>query len=66
MNEEAQTYDGVQRIDGDARVHFMPYAIEIMRDVLSFDCVSFTPQEREELAREQMSRFQELERRYAV
>ncbi len=64
MNLEAQTYDGIQRVDDDARVHFMPYAIEIMKDMLGFDCASFLPEESEPLAREQMRRFQELERRY--
>ena len=39
-----------------------PEAIDIMKDMLSFDCVSFAPQECEELAKEQMLRFQELER----
>ena len=63
MNEEAQTYDGVQKIDADARVHFMPYTIEIMSDVLGFDCASFTPEECEDLAKEQMLRFGTLERR---
>ena len=64
MNLEAQTYDGIQRVDGDARVHFMPYAVEIMRDMLGFDCESFTPDDCEELAREQMARFQALDRRF--
>ncbi len=63
MNLESQTYDGIERVDEDARVHFMPYAIEIMRDILGFDCVSFQPEECEQLAREQMRRFQDLERR---
>lgn len=63
MNEKAHTYDGIRRIDSDARVHFMPYAMETMRDLLGFDCASFTPEECEELAREQMRRFKELERR---
>jgi len=60
MNKEAQTYDGIKEIDKDARVHFMPYAIDIMKEVLNFDCSSFTPQECDELAKEQMLRFQEL------
>jgi len=64
LNTEAQTYDGIERIDADARVHFMPYAIEIMKDTLGLDCASFTPDEAEGLAREQMDRFQALERRY--
>lgn len=63
LNEEAQTFDGIQRIDGDARVHFMPYAIDIMKDVLGFDCSSFTPDECVDLAWEQMRRFQALKRR---
>ena len=63
MNRVAQTYDGVESIGDDARVRFMPYAIEIMSEVLGFECESFGPDECEELAREQMSRFQALERR---
>lgn len=66
MNLEAQTYDGVERIDDDARVHFMPYAIEIMRDLLGFDCQSFTPEDCETRAREQMRLFRELERRHGI
>ena len=63
MNEEAQTYDGVRAIDSDARVHFMPYAIEVMKSTLGFDCPSFTPGECVELAMEQIERFRALERR---
>ena len=66
MNQEAQTFDGIKKIEEDARVHFMPYTIDIMKEVLNFDCISFTPQECDELAKEQMLRFQELERRYRV
>ena len=64
MNKEAQTFDGIKQIDNDARVHFMPYTIDIMKEVLNFDCISFIPQEAEELAREQIQRFQALERRF--
>ena len=63
MNQEAQTYDGIQGVDKDARVHFMPYANQIMKDMLGFDHPSFTPDECEDLAREQMRRFQELLRK---
>ncbi|MCP3961234.1 MAG: NAD-dependent epimerase/dehydratase family protein [bacterium] len=66
MNQEAQTYDGIRKVDEDARVHFMPYSIEIMKEILGFDCASFTPEECAGVAKEQMSRFQELKRRYGV
>jgi len=45
INKEAQTYDGIKEIDAGARVHFMPYTIDIMKEVLNFDCISFTPEE---------------------
>ncbi len=64
INKKAQTYDGIKEIDQDARVHFMPYTIDIMKDLLGFDCVSFTPDECAGLAKEQMRRFKALERRY--
>ena len=64
MNEEAQTYDAIQRVDPDGRVHFMPYTVEIMRELLGFECESFAPEESLELAREQMARFRELESRH--
>lgn len=64
LNNEAQTFDGVRQIGPDGRVHFMPYAIEIMRELLAFECDSFTPDESEALAREQMARFADLESRY--
>lgn len=64
MNLEAQTFDGIARVDDDARVHFMPYAVEIMRDTVGFECESFTPDEAWPLAREQMERFRALERRH--
>jgi hypothetical protein len=64
MNEKAQTYDGIRSIDGEGRVRFMPYAVEVMKDVLGFQCESFTPAESAELAREQIERFKDLERRF--
>ncbi len=64
INLEAQTYDGVERIDDDGRVHFMPYAVEIMSELLGFECASFAPEECEDRAREQMRRFQDLLRRH--
>ncbi|TDI94412.1 MAG: NAD-dependent epimerase/dehydratase family protein [Caldithrix sp.] len=63
INKEAQTYDGIKEIDAGARVHFMPYTIDMMKEVLNFDCIPFTPEECDELAKEQIYRFQELERR---
>lgn len=65
LNHQAQTYDGIKQVDADARVHFMPYTIDIMKDVLGFDCQSFAPEQCEDLAKEQMHKFQALQARYA-
>ena len=63
LNELAQTYDGVQKIEADGRVQFTSHAAATIKDVLGFDCDSFVPQESEELADEQILRFKALERR---
>ncbi|MFQ5526471.1 MAG: NAD-dependent epimerase/dehydratase family protein [Thermoanaerobaculia bacterium] len=64
MNLEAQTFDGIERVDDDARVHFTPYAIEIMTELLGFECASFTPDECEDRAFEQIRLFRELLERH--
>ena len=43
---------------------FSVMPVEIMKDLLGFDCVSFTPGESEALAREQIDRFRALEGHY--
>jgi hypothetical protein len=64
INEEAQRYDGVERIEEDGTVVFADYATSIMKEVLGFDCKRFAPSESEERARELISRYRELERKY--
>ncbi len=65
-NEEAQKYDGIKKIDKDGTVHFMPYTIKIMKDVLGFECESFKPDECAKLAKEQISLFEKLKRKHNV
>ena len=66
MNKEAQQFDGIREIDDDATVRFMPYTVEIMKDVLGFDCESFTPDDVADRAKEQMTRFRELVKRVGI
>jgi hypothetical protein len=61
INEEAQRYDGVERIKEDGTVVFTDYATGIMKDMLGFDCKQFAPSESEERARELIARYRELE-----
>jgi len=64
INEEAQRYDGVEKIEEDGTVVFTDYAVRIMKEMLGFDCLQFKPDESEVRAREQISRYLELEKKY--
>jgi hypothetical protein len=64
INEEAQRYDGVERIEDDGTVVFTDYATRIMKEVLGFDCQQFTPAESEGRARELIACYRQLEDKY--
>lgn len=64
INEEAQRYDGVERIEDDGTVIFTDYAVRIMKEMLGFDCPRFKPDESEERAREQIALYRQLEKKY--
>ena len=64
INEEAQRYDGVEKIEEDGTVVFTDYAVRIMKEMLGFDCPQFKPDESEVRAREQISRYLEVEKKY--
>ena len=64
INQEAQRYDGVERIEEDGTVVFADYSVQIMKEMLGFDCPQFKPDESEARAREQISRYLELEKKY--
>jgi hypothetical protein len=64
INEAAQRYDGVERIEADGTVVFADYARDIMKEMLGFDCPQFAPAESEERAHELITRYRELEKKY--
>ena len=64
MNEEAGALDGVQKIKEDGTVVFADYTYEIMKEMLGFDCKSFTPDESEIRARELMACYKVVTDKY--
>ena len=64
INEDAQRFDGVERIEEDGTVVFADYVMPIMKEVLGFDCHQFTPAEIDERAREMVSLYRKLEEKY--
>jgi hypothetical protein len=63
-NEKAGQLDAIQEIKDDGTVVFADYTYKAMKEGLGFDCKSFSPQDSEKLAREQMSLFKELINKY--
>jgi hypothetical protein len=64
INEQAGALDGVQEIKNDGTVVFADYTYEIMKEMLGFDCKSFTPAECEQRAREQMACYKKITDKY--
>ena len=64
MNEESGRLDGIERIEEDGTVVFTDYAVEIMREILKFDCPTFKPEDSYDLALEMMRKYKELAEKY--
>ncbi|HHC25212.1 MAG TPA: hypothetical protein ENK58_07365 [Desulfobacterales bacterium] len=64
INEEAGALDGIQEIRDDGTVVFTDYTCEIMKEMLGFDCKSFTPDESEARARELMACYKVITDKY--
>ena len=64
INEEAQSYDGVERIEDDGTVVFTDHATRIMKEMLGFDCKKFTPAESEDRAHEMIALYRQLEKKH--
>lgn len=64
INERAGVLDGVAEIKEDGTVVFADYTYEIMKEMLGFDCKSFTPAESESRARELMACYKKITDKY--
>lgn len=64
INEEAGALDSIREIRDDGTVVFADYTYEIMKEMLGFDCKSFTPDESEARARELMACYKVITDKY--
>lgn len=64
LNEKAQWYDGVAKIEEDGTVVFSDYVPPIMKEMLGFDCKQFKPSEIDARAREMVTLYRQLEEKY--
>jgi hypothetical protein len=64
INEDAQRFDGIERIEEDGTVVFADYSIPVMKEMLGFDCPVLKPAEIEDRARELVGLYKKLEKKY--
>ena len=64
INEKAQWFDGVAKIEDDGTVVFSDYVPPIMKEVLGFDCKQFRPSEVDARAWEMVTLYRKLTEKY--
>jgi hypothetical protein len=62
INRQCQRFDGIESVDDDGTVRFTQKAASVLRDVLSYDCDSYRPEDCEGRAVELAARFAEYGR----
>ena len=62
INEQCQRYDGIEAVESDGTVRFMPESAEVMRQELGFDCDAVALDECEDRAEELAAKFAEYRR----
>lgn len=66
INERSHRFDGIERIESDGTVVFVPAAARVLRDALGYDCARLPPPDVEPRAQELMARFGEYAARHGV
>lgn len=66
INERSHRFDGIERIEADGTVVFVPAAARVLADALGYDCTRLPPEDVEPRARELMAKFEEYAARHGV
>lgn len=64
INEEGQRYDGIDRINQDGTVYFNEKSVDIMKEMLSYECNVMKLEEAEAQSKELSRRFKEFSEKY--
>lgn len=64
INEESQKFDGIEKIRDDGTVVFTQKAVEIMHELLGYDCSQLKPEESETKAKELMAAYDRFTSRF--
>jgi len=66
INEEAQKYDGIEKIEDDGTVVFTDEAYNTFKDLLGYDCKKMKVEETEERVKELDKLYKSFARKYGV
>ncbi len=66
INEDSHRFDGIERIEEDGSVVFCPQTVEIMHDLLGYECEQLKPEEAETRAIELIERFRAFAAQHGV
>jgi len=64
INEERQSYDGIDKIDDEGTVTYAEKSVEIMRNMVGYDCKVMKLEETEEQTKELGRKFKEFAGKY--
>ena len=64
INEESQKFDGIEKIRDDGTVVFTQKAVEIMHELLGYDCSQLKPEESDTKAKELMAAYDRFASRF--
>lgn len=66
INRASHLFDGIQSIEPDGTVVFCQESVEVMRQILGYECERLLPWEVEQRSEELIDRFREFATRYGV
>jgi len=66
INERSHIFDGIERIEDDGTAVYTARSVEIMRDVLGYECDRLPPDEAEDRSHELIARFRALAKQYGI
>ena len=66
INEEAQKWDGIEKIEEDGTVVFTDIAYNTFKDLLGYDCKEMKIEETEERVKELDKRYKDFAKKHGV
>jgi len=66
INEQSHRFDGIERVEEDGTVVFVPESADVLKRELGYNCSKLSPSDSEDRARELLARFKGYAERFGV